>query len=326
MRKLLTLLLTVLFCLTSVLPGFAAGLKPQTAPEKMVVMEKFLYGTEQAGALMTRIDSIETDVYGVKTSDPILTRVDNIYSYLFGIKGSGSLSFAAKLNAADWQFTQEMSESPAKTRLEKIENMLYGKVETQNNLATRLENLMQVAFPEARLTTENVTLPKDTLVKVSFTEEISSKINHVGDSVHFKTADNVYVGDILVLPKGAVGAGTIAKIVQPKSFGRDARIDINFTSVIAIDGTEVPVFVGDLAKQEAKTAAGAAGATIGGMIIFGPIGAIGGAFVTGKSVVIPVGATTFVQVTGDTPVEGLVQTATKDTNIFPETTSTKLAK
>jgi hypothetical protein len=62
------------------------------------------------------------------------------------------------------------------------------------------------------------------------------------------------------------------------------------------------------------------------MIIFGPIGAIGGAFVTGKSVVIPVGATTFVQVTGDTPVEGLVQTATKDTNIFPETTSTKLAK
>ena len=81
MKKILTLLLTVLFCLTSVLPGFAAGLKPQTAPEKMVVMEKFLYGTEQAGALMTRIDSIETDVYGVKTSDPILTRVDNIYSY-----------------------------------------------------------------------------------------------------------------------------------------------------------------------------------------------------------------------------------------------------
>ena len=91
MKKLLTLLLTVLFCLTSVLPGFAAGLKPQTAPEKMVVMEKFLYGTEQAGALMTRVDSIETDVYGVKTSDPILTRVDNIYSYLFGVKGSGSL-------------------------------------------------------------------------------------------------------------------------------------------------------------------------------------------------------------------------------------------
>ena len=83
---------------------------------------------------------------------------------------------------------------------------------------------------------------------------------------------------------------------------------------------------GDLAKQEAKTAAGAAGATIGGMIIFGPIGAIGGAFVTGKSVVIPVGATTFVQVANDTTVEGLVQTANKEANIFPETTSTKTTK
>jgi len=324
-RKILTLLLTVLFCLTAVLPGFAAALKPQTAPEKMVVMEKFLYGTEQAGALIARVDSLELDVYGVKTSDPVLTRVDNIYSYLFGIKGSGSLSFAAKLNAAEWQFTQEMSEAPAKTRLERIENMLYGKIETKNSLATRLEDLMQVAFPDAKLATENVTLPKDTLIKVAFTEELSSKTNRIGDPVHFKTADNVYVGDVLVLPKGAVGTGTIAKIVQPKSFGRDARIDIHFTSVIAIDGTEVPVFVGDLAKQEAKTAAGAAGATIGGMIIFGPIGAIGGAFVTGKSVTIPVGATTFVQTTNDLSIEGLVQTG-KDVNVFPETISEKPAK
>ena len=82
----------------------------------------------------------------------------------------------------------------------------------------------------------------------------------------------------------------------------------------------------DGARPRRLPAAGAAGATIGGMIIFGPIGAIGGAFVTGKSVVIPVGATTFVQVANDVTVEGLVQTTNKDTNIFPETTSTKPAK
>ncbi|MGL5206515.1 MAG: hypothetical protein ACRC8T_03285 [Acidaminococcaceae bacterium] len=326
MKKILTLLLTVLFCLTSVLPGFAHGLNPQTAPEKMAVMEKFLYGTEQAGALIARVDSIETDVYGVKTSDAILTRVDNLYAYVFGTKGSGSLSFAAKLNAAEWQFTQVISEAPAKTRLESIENMLYGKVEMKKNLSTRLEDLMQVAFPDAKLATENAIVAKDTLVKVVFTEELSSKKNQAGDQVHFKTADNVYVGNVLVLPKGTIGTGTIAKIVQPKSFGRDARIDITFTSISAIDGTNVPVFVGDLAKQEAKTAAGAAGATIGGMIIFGPIGAIGGAFVTGKSVVIPVGATTFVQVTADTSVEGLIQTADKDVDLFPETITEKPAK
>lgn len=326
MKKILTSLLTVLFCLTTVLPGFAAGLSPKTAPEKMVTMEKFLYGTEQAGALIARVDSIEYDVYGVKTSDPILARVDNIYTYLFGLKGSGSLSFASKLNAVEWQFSQKISEEPAKTRLERSENMLYGKIETTHSLATRLEDLMQVAFPDAKLATENVVLKKDTLVKVEFTEELKSKENRVGDPVRFKAADNVYVGDVLVLPKGAVGYGNIQKVVQAKSFGRDARIDIAFSNVNAIDGTEVPVFVGDLAKQEAKTAAGAAGASIGGMIIFGPIGALGGAFVTGKSVTIPVGATTFVQVASDTSIEGLVQTSAKTANVFPETISETPAK
>ena len=57
--------------------------------------------------------------------------------------------------------------------------------------------------------------------------------------MHFKIADNVYVNDVLVLPKGALGEGTIKKVVQPRSFGRDARIDVDFTHVYALDGTKV---------------------------------------------------------------------------------------
>ena len=41
------------------------------------------------------------------------------------------------------------------------------------------------------------------------------------------------VNDVLVLPKGALGEGTIKKVVQPRSFGRDARIDVDFTHVYA---------------------------------------------------------------------------------------------
>lgn len=50
----------------------------------------------------------------------------------------------------------------------------------------------------------------------------------------------------------------------------------------------------------------AAGAAIGGMIVLGPIGALGGAFVTGKAVVIPVGSTTYVQTMEDTTIQGMV--------------------
>jgi hypothetical protein len=156
------------------------------------------------------------------------------------------------------------------------------------------------------ISVESVTLPKDSVIKVEFTEELSSREDKAGEPVHFKIADNVYVNDVLVLPKGALGEGTIKKVVQPRSFGRDARIDVDFTHVYALDGTKVPVYIGDLAKQEAKTAAGAAGAAIGGMIVLGPIGALGGAFVTGKAVVIPVGSTTYVQTMEDTTIQGMV--------------------
>ena len=280
-RRLLTLLLTLVFCVTSVAPGFAmnaddlggavpaaSAVTQMSATDKISAMEKMLYGTEQAGALVGRMDSLEDDVYGTVTSDAILDRIDNLYDYLKGSPASNEAGFLTKLNAIEWQFNESMSGGPAKTRIEAVEMMLNGKVE--------------------------------------FTEELSSREDKAGEPVHFKIADNVYVNDVLVLPKGALGEGTIKKVVQPRSFVRDARIDVDFTHVYALDGTKVPVYIGDLAKQEAKTAAGAAGAAIGGMIVLGPIGALGGAFVTGKAVVIPVGSTTYVQTMEDTTIQGMV--------------------
>lgn len=95
-------------------------------------------------------------------------------------------------------------------------------------------------------------------------------------------------------------------MVQPRIFGRDARIDIDFSSVTAVNGEKIPVTVGELAKQQAKTVAGAAGASIGGMVLFGPVGLVGGAFVKGAQVTIPAGSNTYVQVLEDTTVQGIV--------------------
>ena len=61
-----------------------------------------------------------------------------------------------------------------------------------------------------------------------------------------------------------------------------------------------------MAKQQAESIAGAAGAAIGGMIVLGPVGLVGGAFVKGNSVSIPVGCETFVQTTEDTVIQGVV--------------------
>ena len=325
-QKLLTLLLTLSLTVTSVFPGVAlaasgdeisasaaieqtAAPKTMSASEKISALERTLYGTEQAGALVTRTDSLEDDVYGTITTDPILNRVDNLYDYVNGYAGSGEASFLTKLSAVEWQFTESTAGGPAKSRIETLETMLNGEVST-GSLASRLEALANLAFQDGIVVVETVTLPKDSVIKLEFAEDLSSKTAQAGDVVKYKVADNVFVNDVLVIPKGAEGLGKVTKVVGPRMFGQDARIDVDFGFLYAIDNTHVKVFLGEIAKQEAKTIAGAAGATIGGMVVLGPIGVIGGAFVTGKSVNIPAGSITFVQVKGDTEIQGMVYQGT----------------
>ncbi len=325
-QKLLTLLLTLSLTVTSVFPGVAlaasgdeisasaaieetAAPKTMSASEKISALERTLYGTEQAGALVSRMDSLEDDIYGTITTDPILNRVDNLYDYVNGYAGSGEASFLTKLSAVEWQFTESTAGGPAKSRIESLETMLNGEVGT-GSLASRLEGLANLAFQDGIVVVETVTLPKDSVIKLEFAEDLSSKTAQAGDVVKYKVADNVFVNDVLVIPKGAEGLGRVMKVVGPRIFGQDARIDVDFGFLYAIDNTRVKVFLGEVAKQEAKTIAGAAGATIGGMVVLGPIGVLGGAFVTGKSVNIPAGSVTFVQVKGDTEIQGMVYQGT----------------
>ena len=229
-----------------------------------------------------------------------------MYDYLEGSPSNGEASFATRLNVVEWRFNESMSGGPAKSRIEAVERLLNGKV-VEGSLSGRLDELLKLAsYENGVVSVQEVVLPKDSVMQIEFTQELSSKMSREGDPVYFKAADNLYVNDVLVLPKGATGVGKVKKVVQPGIFGKDARIDIDFTNIYAVDGTAVSIFVGDLAKQQAESIAGAAGAAIGGMIILGPIGAVGGAFVKGKSVTIPVGSKTYVQTTTDTSIQGVV--------------------
>ena len=306
-KQLVTLMLTFIFCLTTVAPGFAANVNIPAA-DKIKAMEVMLYGSAQEGSLMERMDNIENDVNGLMTSEPILERIDVMYDYLQGAPKDGSVSFATRLNVVEWRLNESMSGGPAKARIEAAEKLLNGKVD-DGALTTRLEDLLElVSYEGGVVPVQQVTLPKDSVIKVEFTQELGNKINKVGDEVAFKAADNLYVNDVIVLPKGATGVGKVKKVVQPGMFGKDGRVDIDFMYIYGTDGTEIPVFVGELAEQQAKSYAGAAGAAIGGMIILGPIGAVGGAFVKGSSVTIPVGSVTYVQTTEDVTMQGVVCT------------------
>lgn len=304
MKKFLSFIASLALCLGLATSAFAEGAAP-VASEQLDAVETALYGTHQSSSMMERMESLEDDIYGAPdASRNILDRIQSTYDYVCGTNG-GNGSFLQKLNAVDSRFNAQITSGPAKTRIEDLESTIYGQAQG-GSLNQRLDRLVETAYSGGQVPVESVVLPKDSLVKIEFTSPLSSKTARIGDPVSFKVADNLYVNDVLVLSKGATGVAEVSKVVQPRSFGRDARIDVKFSHVFAVDGNKVPIYIGKLAKQEAKTAAGAAGATIGGMIVLGPIGAIGGAFVTGQSIVIPEGSTTYVQVVQDQNISGIV--------------------
>ncbi|MDO4179457.1 MAG: hypothetical protein Q4D21_09790 [Phascolarctobacterium sp.] len=277
-----------------------------SATQKVGAMEKVLYGTEQTGSLVSRMDSLEDDLYGSVVSDTILNRIDSMYGYIDGSANNGEASFATRLNIVDWKLSDKVSDDPAKSRIEAVEKAVNGSVQS-GSLSSRLSELERMAgYTNGSIPVQETTLPKDSVMKIVFTNEMSTKTNRKGDVVPFVSADNLYVNDVLVIPKGAHGIATVSKVVQPGIFGKDGRLDLNFSHVTAVDGTQIPVYVGELAKQKAASIAGAAGVAIGSMIVLGPVGLVGGAFVKGASVTIPAGSATYVQCAADTAIQGVV--------------------
>ena len=57
-RQFITLMLTFVFCVTAVVPGFAANVNVPAA-DKIKAMEVMLYGSTQEGSLIERMDNIE---------------------------------------------------------------------------------------------------------------------------------------------------------------------------------------------------------------------------------------------------------------------------
>jgi hypothetical protein len=302
MKKLAVYLIAFSLCLTAVAPAFAAE---ETAAGKISEVEKILYGTEQKGSLVERTDSIEEDINGSVTDDAILTRIDRMYAYIKGKPNASLASFLIKLNMIEWAFTKKLSEGPAKSRLENMEKFLNGRPGT-GALDDRISVLMAMVFPGGEIEVQEVVLPKDTLIKISIAQPLDSKTILEGDKILFRAEDSIYVGDVLVIPRGALGNGVVTKVSRARNFGRNGKVEIDYTDIRMIDNSEAFLILGKLAQKETENMAYAAGASVAGMIILGPFGVIGGAFVKGKEYRVPEGALLYVQTKEDALASGVV--------------------
>ena len=283
-----------------------------TLQSKLVLVEQSVYGQAQSGALLSRISRLENDFYGRTSSSntAISDRINTLYATMFD--NSVRPSTITQLNGIEWFLSRQVSTKSVTDRLASLETAIYGKIST-GTLQNRMNNLALVAYGNSDTKTPLVstTIPADTLVKIKLITPLNSDKNKVGDEVLYQAAEDVIYNGKLIIAAGAPGKGVVTKVKDAKNFGRNGEIDVDFQQIQAFDGTQVRTFLGDKAKMEIKNLAIAAGASVAGMALLGPIGIVGGFFVNGKDVDLPTGTESYVQTKEATNIYA-IETTLKD--------------
>ncbi|WP_303856021.1 hypothetical protein [Allisonella histaminiformans] len=288
-------------------PSMAA--EPSTLTDRADRLDEVVYGSIQNGSFLERIDSLDTEINGstdekATEGQGLDTRIDRLYNEVIRSDNDSQPSLDTRVNTLEYYLTDKIKQDPLSSRVDTLDSTVFGKEQT-GGLASRVTALEKAVYGDNHYELTTVTLPENTVFKISMNDEVSSKTNQVGDPVHCTVAEDVTVDNVLVLPRGAQGSGVITKVNGPKFFGRSGSLEISFDQVISIDEDTIPTVLGPEAKEQIKMQAAAVGASAIGALALGPIGLVGGFFVKGKDVDIPAGTELYIQTSEAVTTKGM---------------------
>ena len=302
-QKFMSTVVAMTFLVSTMGTAFAAT--PETVQAKLDMCETDTYGQPQTGAIMERINKLEKDYDGTHRTGSMMARTNAIFDSMY--TNTSTPSILAELNGIEWTIRHEVSATPVQTRITDMETEVSGKT-SEGTYTKRIRALADFAFGANQLPIELTTVPQNTLVKIALAEELTTKNVKKGDTVHFTVADDVIVDGRLIFAKGEPGTAVVEKVQQARNFGRNAKLELTDYKVKSMDGTIADAYVGEESEKEMKQLAMAAGASLAGIVLLGPIGIIGGAFVKGKDIDLPAGTEMYVQTSADESLFGVTTT------------------
>ena len=312
----LLIFFTVAVCLGA--PSWAAdggGSEGKSAStQAMERVETILYGESSKGGLIERLNSAEKELFGRGLPGSISERHSAILNFLeVGTPEQPSMLF--KLGVAEWIVGHGAVErKPALARVENLEMELEGAMQYGKPLAMRVERLL-VSLVADPVASQEVLLPKATVLKVKFLEELGPAKSKKGDSVGVALTNDLFVGKVLVAPKGSPIQTVIRDVKQPRRAGIPSEMHLDFKALKPLGPQSVPVTMGKESKKATDEAQkgigkgegaifGAVGAGVGGAVLLGPVGLLGALFVRGDAIKIPEGSIAFVETSEDVRVLG----------------------
>jgi hypothetical protein len=138
-----------------------------------------------------------------------------------------------------------------------------------------------------------LTLKEGTEVPLVFAEDLNSKTAVDDDPVNMTLAEDIKVGDVVVVRKGAVALGTVTNAHKSGMLGKPGELSIRL-EYLKTDERRI-----HLRGSKGKEGEGKVGATVALTVLFGPIGLIK----HGKNVEIKEGTPLTAFVDEDYPVQ-----------------------
>lgn len=293
--------------LAALLMGSASAAEPTTLTDKADKLDEVIFGEVQQGSFLERVSAMDEAVYGgTGEGEGLDGRVSDLYRDVIRDESSSQPSLSTRVNTLEYYLTDEIKQDALESRVEMLESTVFGVGKT-GALDVRVNELERAVYGNTHFELVTVTLPADTVFKISLNEEISSKVNMEGDIVHFTVQEDVLQDGVLVLPRGAQGSGVVTKVSRPKFFGRSGSLEISFNQVFSIDAEEIPTVLGPESQEKLKMEAAAVGASAVGALALGPIGLVGGLFVKGKDVEMPAGTELYIQTQQAVETHGMKQ-------------------
>lgn len=278
---------------------------PETVLEKTDALENTVYGSTQVGALVDRVQQIGQTVYGRTGSGTLNSQVDSLYDSIEG-NVRGKVSVNQQLSMLEWTYQNKVGRGSLVSRVEQLERSVSGRIGT-GSLESRIQALGKtINGAPLKVTTQIGSVASTEVFAVTLNTPINTATSKVGDVFSFTVAEDIMDGNVLLVPAGTVGEGHISELKKASSFGRNGKLDLTFDTVPALDGTDFVAIQGEEAKAKTKQELKAAGASVAGAVLLGPVGLVGGFFVKGKNIDLPEGATIYVQPQEMVTVQGVV--------------------
>lgn len=166
----------------------------------------------------------------------------------------------------------------------------------KTSLSQRVADLQNTNKPKftvnhSKIVPGNVYLPKGTPLSVELTTGINAKSVLKYQTISFQTTENLFINDVIIIPKGTTGKGYVYDVQAPGAFGRKGVLRIAGKEIKTLNGVKIPLMKG----------ISAAGKTDGGAVVVGALVSLaGGFFMKGKGVAFPIGTEFTVEVREDT--------------------------